>query len=174
MSTDTDPPAAPQAPEPGRRPRVMPWLIGIVALVVAAAVAFAVLDSRETVAPPTTGGQGTDTELAMAAPRGRCLAPDATTLAQAELAFEGSVVSVRDGVVTLKPTVWYAGDHADRVTVKQADPGMTDLIGAVDFRPGKDYLVAANGGNVMVCGFSGETTSDLTSLYGQAFPGVAS
>jgi hypothetical protein len=162
MSTDVD---------RATRPRVVPWLVGIVAAVVVAAVGFAVLDSNENDAPPSVGGQGTVTKLTIAAPQGRCMAPDATTLAQAGLAFSGSVVSVDNGLVTLKPSAWYAGDHTDLVTVKQLDPGMTNLVGAVDFRPGKDYFVAANDGAVMVCGFSGEKSSDLDTLYQAAFSG---
>lgn len=164
MSTDTDTDTRP-------RPRVLPWLLGIVAAVVVAVVGFAVLDSNENDAPPAGSAKGTVTKLTMAAPQGRCMAPDATTLAQAGIAFSGSVVSVNDGLVTLKPSAWYAGDHTDLVTVKQLDPGMTNLVGAVDFRPGKDYLVAANNGAVMVCGFSGEKSSDLDTLYQEAFSG---
>ena len=162
MSTETD---------PRPRPRVLPWLIGIVAAVVIAVVAFAVLDSNEKDAPPADGGPQTVTKLTIAAPQGRCMAPDATTLAQAGIAFSGSVVSLSDGQVTLKPSAWYAGDHTDLVTVTQLDPGMTNLVGAVDFRPGKDYLVAANDGAVMVCGFSGKKSSDLDTLYQEAFSG---
>lgn len=159
MSTDVD---------PATRPRVLPWLLGIVAALVIAGVGFAVLDTNEEDAAPTTG-RGTVTKLTMSATQGRCMAPDPTTLAQAGVAFSGSVVSVRDGLVTLRPSAWYAGGHTDLVTVKQLDPGMRDLIGAVDFRPGRDYLVAANNGAVMVCGFSGEKSSDLTTLYQEAF-----
>jgi hypothetical protein len=164
MSTDTE-------TDPRPRPRVLPWLIGIVTAVVVAVVAFAVLDSHENDAPPVGNGQQTVTQLTMAAPQGRCMAPDPTTLAQAGVAFSGSVVSVSNGLVTLKPSAWYAGDHTDLVTVTQVDPGMTNLVGAVDFRPGEDYFVAANDGAVMVCGFSGEKSSDLDTLYQQAFSG---
>jgi hypothetical protein len=162
MSTDVD---------RATRPRVLPWLIGIVAAVVAAVVVFAVLDSNQNDAPPPAGGQGSVTKLTLSAPQGRCVVPDATTLGRAGVAFSGSVVSVSKGLVTLRPSAWYAGDHTDLVTVEQVDPGMTDLVGAVDFRPGKDYLVAANDGAVMVCGFSGEKSSELDALYQEAFAG---
>ena len=164
MSTDTD-----TETDSRPRPKVLPWLVGIVAAVVVAAVGFAFLDSNENDAPPAVRGQDTVTKLTMSAPQGRCMPPEATTLAQAAVAFSGSVVSVSKGVVTLRPSAWYAGGHTDLVTVEQLDPGMTDLVGAVDFRPGQDYLVAANNGSVMVCGFSGEESSDLTTLYQEAF-----
>lgn len=171
MSTGTDHQPAPAASEPTRGPRLLPWLIGIAAAVVIAAVAFAVLDTSDDDRATPTGGKATVTRLTMAAIQGRCMAPDPTTLAQAGVAFSGSVVSVRDGVVTLRPSAWYAGHHTDLVTVKQIDPGMTDLVGTVDFRTGKDYLVAANNGTVMVCGFSGESSPDLATLYQEAFSG---
>ena len=164
MSTDTETDSRP-------RPKVLPWLVGIVAAVVVAVVGFAVLDSNESDLPPAGSGPNTVTKLTMSAPQGRCMAPEATTLAQAEVAFSGSVVSVSKGLVTLQPSAWYAGDHTDLVTVEQVDPGMTNLVGAVDFRPGQDYLVAANNGAVMVCGFSGEKSSDLITLYQEAFSG---
>jgi len=164
MSTDT---------ETRPRPRVLPWLIGFGAALLIAVVGFAVLDSHETDGPLTTGGKSTVTKLTMSAAQGRCMAPDPTTLAQAAVAFSGSVESVSDGLVTLRPSAWYAGDHTDLVTVKQIDTGMTDMVGTVDFRPGKDYFVAANDGTVMVCGFSGEKSSALDTLYQQAFSGSA-
>ena len=168
MSTDTGPVADPRAPEPGPRRRVLPWLVAILTAVVVAVVGFALLDENDDETAPT-GGQGTVTKLTMAAPQGRCMAPDATTLAQAGVAFAGSVESVEGGMVTLQPSAWYAGDHTDLVTVEQRETGLRDLVGAVDFRPGRDYLVAATNGAVMVCGFSGEESSRLSSLYQQAF-----
>jgi hypothetical protein len=174
MSTDTDPVAVPQAPEPGRRPRILPWVVGIAAAVLVVVVGLVVLDARgDGGGTPSASGQGTVTKLTIEAPQGRCLAPDATTLAQAQLAFSGPVVSVNDGVITLQPTTWYAGTHTTQVTVQQADAGSSNLIGAVEFRQGEDYYVAANNGAVMVCGFSGEKSSDLATLYQEAFAGDA-
>ena len=173
MSTDTDHLAGPQAPDPARGPRILPWIVAFAAALAVAVIGFAVLDSKPDDTSTPTAGQGTVTKLTMSTPQGRCMAPDPTTLAQAEVAFSGSVVSIHDGLVTLRPSAWYAGDHTDLVTVEQTDTGLKDLVGAVEFRPGKDYFVAANNGAVMVCGFSGETSSDLTTLYQQAFSGAA-
>jgi hypothetical protein len=144
------------------------------ALVVVAVVGLAILDSQgDGGGTPSDSGQGTVTTLTMQASQGRCLAPDATTLARAQVAFSGPVVSASDGVITLQPTTWYAGSHTTQVTVEQTDAGSPDLIGAVEFRQGKDYYVAANNGAVMVCGFSGEKSSDLATLYQEAFAGNA-
>jgi hypothetical protein len=162
MSTET---------EPRPRPRVLPWAVGIFSAVVIAVVGFAVLDTSDEGDVAPTGGRGTVTQLTTSPSQGRCMAPDPTTLAQAGVAFSGSVVSVRDGLVTLRPSAWYAGDHTDLVTVKQVDTGLTDMVGTVDFRQGKDYFVAANDGTLMVCGFSGEKSSALATLYQQAFGG---
>ena len=174
MSTDTDPLAAPRTPEPGRRPRVLPWVVGFAVALAVAIVGFTLLDTEDEPSTTPAGSGGTTTQLSLSSVQGRCMAPDALTLAQAQLAFEGSVVSVADGVVTLDPTTWYAGDHVDHVTVQEGEAGGTDSVGALDFRPGEDYFVAANNGQVMVCGFSGEKSSSLESLYRQAFPNAAS
>lgn len=176
MSTESHPDLEPETlgtdTGAGPRRRVLPWLAAVAAAVVVAGVGFALLDTGEDPAPPAAS-QGTVTRLTMATPQGRCMAPDATTLAQAQTAFAGTVTAVSDGMVTLRPSTWYAGDHTDEVTVRQVDTGLKDLVGAVDFQQGKDYLVAANNGAVMVCGFSGEQTSGLTSLYEQAFSGAS-
>ena len=174
MSTDTDPLAAPHVPEPGRRPRVLPWVVGFAVVLAAAIAGFTLLDTEDDPSTAPTGSGGTTTQLSMTSVQGRCMAPDAVTLAQAQVAFEGSVVSVDNGVVTLDPATWYAGDHVDHVTVQEGEAGATGTVGAIDFRPGEYYFVAANQGQVMVCGFSGEKSSALESLYQEAFSGAAS
>ena len=97
------------------------------------------------------------------------MVPNASLLGRAEVAFDAEVVSVADGEVTLEPTRWYAGTPVDLVTVRQSSTSMRDLVGAVRFREGRRYLVAANHGAVMVCGFSGEHAAELEALYTEAF-----
>lgn len=165
------PPPTPSAPPPPRRTRALPWVIGFVAGVAVAALGFTLLDTEDdpTATPQSTGSS---LQLTLSAVQGRCLAPDVTTLAQAQVAFRGSVTSVSGGTVTLDPSTWYAGRAVDHVTVTEGD--VASGLGAVDFRAGHEYFVAANSGHVMVCGFSGEQSSHLASLYAQAFPGATS
>lgn len=178
--TTTDP--RPDADRPQTRgPRRSPltWLAAAAAVVIVAGIGFAVLaQGGDQTKVPTAAGD-TVTSLTMpSSAAGRCMVPTPERLAQAQTAFEGTVTSISDGVVTLEATTWYQGRATDLVTVKQYDPGMVDLFGAVQFREGEKYFVAANSGQVMVCGFSGPAAQgddlgdvDLGKLYSQAFAG---
>jgi hypothetical protein len=173
MSTETQTPPPPPPPPHSRRTR-RSWLAAAAAVVIVGGLGFALLGHDDPASPSTAGKDQSTTALTIATAQGRCMAPDPTTLAQAETAFAGTVTDVSEGVVTLEPTSWFAGDHTDVVTVTQAESGISDLIGAVDFKVGRDYLIAANRGAVMVCGFSGERTAALSTLYERAFPGAGS
>jgi hypothetical protein len=176
MSRDTET----LVPEPrtgarGRNP--LTWLVAAAAALVIAGVGIFALThgpGGEDDAPPAAGGDDQDqvviTRLrAPAVAGGRCMVPTAEVLSGQEVAFAGTVDEITDGTVTLTPTTFYAGDEADRVEVAAAAPEMTALVGAVDFQVGGSYLVAANEGQVTVCGFSGPATPQLQSLYDDAF-----
>lgn len=153
------------------------WLVAAAAVVlIAAAGAFALLNTGDDTTPPTAGGdpaapESTVTELTMpGATAGRCMVPNAKLLAQAAYAVDADAVSVADGVVTLDATEWYAGTPTDQVEVDQSSADMQALIGATEFEEGQRYLVAGTeGGQVMVCGFSGPHTDTLAALYSEAF-----
>jgi hypothetical protein len=97
------------------------------------------------------------------------MVPTPAVLGRAEVAFDGEVASVADGRVVLRPTQFYVGGPADQVEVAQASESMQDLVLGVRFQEGERYLVAANGGDVMVCGFSGPWSERLARLYEGAF-----
>jgi hypothetical protein len=100
------------------------------------------------------------------------MVPSPEVLARADTAFAGTVTSVADRRVTLRPTRWYAGGPGERVVVTAAPQGsVTRLVQEVRFEPGGDYLVAANGGTVMVCGFSAPAAPAVERLYAEAFGG---
>lgn len=183
--------------ETGARHRgPLTWLVAAAAaLIIAGAGVFAVLElGDDTAGPPTvaedptgeptgepagepTGeptGSATVTELSApaSAAYGRCMVPNVDTLGGADLAFAGTVDDITDGLVTLSPTRWYAGTPTDEVTVADSSPDLQALIGAVDFRVGQSFLVAASAdGDVFVCGFTGPEQPPLTDLYAQAFDG---
>jgi hypothetical protein len=151
------------------------WLVAAAAVVlIALGVAYAVLRQPLTTVPLEEAAPAPDTlELALsdASAAGRCMTPTPATLGRAEVAFDGEVASVSDGRVVLRPTQFYAGGPADQVEVAQASQSRQDLILGVRFEEGSRYLVAANGGDVMVCGFSGGYDEELADLYAQAFAG---
>lgn len=126
-------------------------------------------------AGPSVGGgasEGVSLRLTVApTASGRCLMPTPKLLADKPLAFAGRVLGVAGGTATLRPTTVYAGTPGDEVTVTAAvapDTGGTPQSDP-SFVAGEDYLVVADGGQVVGCGFSGPATPDLQRLYDEAF-----
>lgn len=121
-------------------------------------------------APDTAPDVGPVLELTMPVEGvGRCMRPTPEVLGRADVAFDGEVAGIAGGRVVLRPTRFYAGGPADSVEVGQASPSREALVAGVRFREGRRYLVAANGGAVMVCGFSGAHSEELAELYAEAF-----
>jgi hypothetical protein len=151
------------------------WLVAAAAAVVIAVAGGFLLLNRDDGAEPVAGGVGTDptvTELrAPTAAAGRCMVPSADRLATAQVAFDGVVTERSDGLVTLEPSKWYAGEPTDLVTVTAPDRDLAMLLTSVELEEGQRYLVAANGGEVMICGFSAAYSGDLAGLYAEAFGG---
>jgi len=161
-----------------RRRNALTWLVAAAALVViAVGVVWWVSDDDAkpgVVAKPSPSapaGPADVTELNAAPVAGRCISPSAQLLAAKPIAFAGTVLGIADGVVTIRPTTVYAGDPGERVTVRGTiAPDTGTIEGDPEFQAGQDYLVAADGGQVVGCGLSGPATPELTSLYAQAFP----
>lgn len=101
----------------------------------------------------------------------KCVVPSAATLKTAEIAFDATVASIAGDQVTLGVTHWYAGPPTDQVVVRAPSEDLRALLIGVEFEQGKRYLVAANGGQVTVCGFSGAYDNTLAALYAEAFGG---
>jgi len=155
-----------------RRRSPLTWLVAAAAVVLIALAATFVLTGRgEPSAPPSDESPASSLELALPDQEtaGRCMVPTPAVLGRAEVAFDGEVASVADGRVVLRPTQFYVGGPADQVEVAQASESMQDLVLGVRFQEGERYLVAANGGDVMVCGFSGPWSERLARLYEGAF-----
>ena len=166
--------------ESGTRNRSpLTWLVAAAAVLIAGIGVFGLLgnDSDSTPEPsagdtPSVSTVPTVTELGAPAPsNARCMVPNAEFLAQAQVAFAGTVQQVADDVVVLVPDRFYTGEPTDLVEVR-SDPAMLQaLIGAVDFQVDQRYLVSANDGRVTVCGFSGPYSAGLARLSTEAFPG---
>ena len=161
----------------GRGP--LTWLVAAAAAVIIGGVGlFAVLNHDDPSTPPTaddtTLTEPTVTELSApdaSAYSAKCMVPNAEILAEQSVAIDGTVIAIGDGVVTLTPTSWYAGDPTDVVRVQAPGAELEQLLSAVRFEEGGRYLVSATGGRVTLCGFSAPYSAELAALYGEAFPG---
>lgn len=150
------------------------WLVAAAAAVIIAGIGlFAVLGhDDDPAAPPTAADSQTVTELsapASAAYAAKCLVPNAEILAEQDVAFDGTVTAMDDGVVTLQVSEWYAGEPTELARVQAPPAEMQQLVGAVSFEEGGRYLVSASDGQVTVCGFSDQWSQQLADLYDQAF-----
>jgi hypothetical protein len=157
------------------------WLVAAAAAVIIAGVGvFAVMNSSQDQGSPAAGPEPTTSTSAsstteLRAPgaggnTGRCLPPTPQVLAEADVAFDGTVEGIQGDLVTLRPTHWYAGEPTDVVTVRGPAADLQQLLVSVDFQDGGRYLVAAtDSGEVMICGFSTAYSQRLERLYGRAF-----
>ena len=98
-----------------------------------------------------------------------CIVVTAESIAQAPVAFKGTVDTSEGGIVTLTIDQAYAGTDAQVATLV-APEGLEALIGGVEFVPGQQYLITAYDGVVNYCGHSGPATPELQALFDQAFP----
>lgn len=183
--------------ESGTRNRsALTWLVAAAAAVIIAGVGvFAVVNGLSGSADPSGPVAGSDptsdtdsdtdsgpgssdpTVTELTAPgseayTARCAPPNAQLLSSAPVAFDGTVESISDGLVTIAPTHWYAGEPTDVVTVAAPSEQIQKLLMAVRFEDGGRYLVAANDeGALLVCGFSAPYSGSLAAVYGDAFAG---
>jgi hypothetical protein len=102
---------------------------------------------------------------------GRCMPPSADVLAEADVAFDGTVRSVEHGLVDLEVAQWYRGGDSALAQVRAQSGQMQALIGAVAFEEGGRFLVAGVDGDLMVCGLSAAYDEPLAGLYAEAFSG---
>jgi hypothetical protein len=164
VPTDTEVVPLPDRP-PARRRWPVVATAAALALVAAAGVGLAVRDDDAARPAPTT------LTLTMPDPltSSSCLMFDVNALAQMPMAFGGTVTQADGDSVTIDVDRWYRGGDADQVRLAVPGGATSVALDGVEFEPGKRYLVAAAGGNVNGCGFSGPATPELTRSYEQAF-----
>src|SRR5689334_18666818 len=152
------------------------WLVAAAAVVVVvgALAALLVRGVGSTTPTPEAGrppaASVTRVSLPDRAGTGRCMAPNADTLATATVAVAGTVVDVKDGVATVRPSHWYAGQVTDVVEVV-LPAHSSRCEGSVDIPAGGRVLIAAGAELVYGCGMSGPYSADLARLYADAFGG---
>ena len=142
-------------------------------------------DSQTSTQPESTGTTGATTVpdpsplpeedvLAIGAPdprayTARCMTPSAQLIGSQQLAFDGTVSSIEDGVVRLNVGRWYVGSDAPVVEVRAPAEVLQTLLSAVEFKQGERFLVSASDGSVTICGLSAPYSPRLARLYERAF-----
>lgn len=149
------------APARSRKPI---WL-GLGALTVGAAAAAVV-----GIVLTAPGGDATRlTAPSGGGPAASCAVLTPETMAGADLAVAGTVVSIDGDEVTLEVTERFAGESADRIVVEQQDPDLPSELSAGAFEQGQDYLISSIDGVITTCGQSGPSSPELEQLYRDAF-----
>ena len=170
MSHDLDSPVDQDTPVRRRSP--LAWLVAAAAVLVIAGVGvFAVVGGDDNPTVPTAKEPAPSVLALSARPpsSAKCMVVSPEVLANQQVAFDGTVASITDGLVTLDVTSWYRGGDADQVTVQAPPENLEALVSAADFQVGQRYLVSATDGFVSVCGFSAAYSDDLAAMYAQAF-----
>lgn len=175
--TPFDVPAGPRDSDANRR-RTW-WALGAAAAIVAVvAVGIGVSggggdDDQPLAVDPTVTTPGKATVLELEAGTedlmASCMVLDPSVVAQAPVAFAGTVTMADGEVVQLTVDEAFAGVDADVVTLT-APTGMEPLIGGVNWVVGEQYLVSAYDGVVAYCNQTGPATAELRAVYDAAFP----
>ena len=174
MSHDLDTSSPGGSQTDPRRRTPLTWLVAAAAVLVIAGVgAFALLGGEgEPTVPTAQDPAPTVMELSAQPPAtAMCMRVTAEVLANMEVAFDGTVTSIDDGLVTLDVGHWYRGGDAEVVTVKAPPANLQALIQAASFEVGQRYLVSANDGFVSVCGFTAPYSDELAAMYAEAYAG---
>ncbi len=145
------------------QPRRLVWYL---AAAVALILVIGAMNGR--FSPSSEAGPPLELSLGETDTLASCIQFDVGFLAQAPMAFEGTVTSSDGDAITLAVDHWYRGGDAETVSLV-APQGMEALIGGIDFVEGDQYLITASDGNVNYCGFSGPSTSELRSYFDEAF-----
>lgn len=149
----------------GRSP--LTWLVAAAAVVLIAAAGIFGLAHRDHDSGPVA--RGSVTRLRYVEPSGRCMTPNVGVLRAQTVAFRGTLRSVVDGKATFQVTHWYVGGPTDLAEVTAVPASLHDLTQAAQLETGASYLVAADNGRVLGCGFTGPARGALSNLYAHAF-----
>ena len=141
-------------------------------LVAAVAIGIGITGGGDTQASPTTVAEQPGPPVTLTASgddlMASCIRFSVEELANAPLAFEGTVTAVDGPNVSLQVDHWYRGGEAATVELV-APQGMEALIGGMQFTVGDQYLISAYDGNVNYCGYSGPSTAELRAAFDEAF-----
>jgi hypothetical protein len=174
MSHDTETSGTPPVDQdtPVRRRSPLAWLVAAAAVLVIVGVGvFAVVGGDDSPSAPTAEEPAPSVLALSVRPpsSAKCMVVSPAVLARQQVAFDGTVATITDGLVTLDVTTWYRGGDADQVTVQAPSADLAALVSAAHFEVGERYLVSATDGYVSVCGFTAAYSDDLAAMYAQAF-----
>ena len=99
---------------------------------------------------------------------GRCMAPSVDRLAQADVAFDGTVEEITGSNVEMRVDSWFTRATDESVVITTLRGTRTTEAIPI-FRRGDRYLVAASGTTVIVCGVTDVWSPELEVLYQRAF-----
>lgn len=172
MTDTSTQPAHADVPPTRRRRRVA---LGLAAAVVVAlavgAVAISGDDDREA---PGSDGVASGPITPGGPSVGFCVEIyDLETLANRELAFDGTVASVDGDAVTFTVNRWYRGGGGRDVTVNGASAlsGLTPAGANATLDPGTRLLVAGDGGFAWACGFTQPYDPAVAKQWAEALVG---
>jgi hypothetical protein len=156
---------------PARSRRRLTFALAAAALAVLAGVGTVVAVSSGT--PDRTGqsasAQPMELRMPDASVASSCAMFDIAFLRAVPVAFQGTAVEVADTSVVLRVDRWFRGGQDGVTTVRVTRSGPEASDGSVDIAAGKTYLVAANDGSVLGCGYTGELTTEMLAYYDEAF-----
>ncbi len=97
---------------------------------------------------------------------------DLETLADREVAFDGTVASADGDQVTFTVHSWFTGGSGDSATLNAVGlaPGTITSLGA-SLELGQRYLVSGSGGNVWGCGFTMTYDTGIANQWATVFSG---
>lgn len=73
-------------------------------------------------------------------------------------------------MVTVRVIEVFRGAPADQVEIARTSGASEQLLGSGGFETGRDHLVSSSGGQMLICGYSGEaTTPGLGDQFEAAF-----
>ena len=167
-------------PQPGSRPRrraavVMAAAAVIVLVIAVLAVSFGGNSGSSEVATDTTTTTAAVGEpLTPGGVSASCVELyDLTTLANREVAFDGTVEQVDGDRVTFQVNGWYEGGEGTQVTLEGAGTigGLTSAGEGVSLEPGTRLLVAGDGGFAWSCGFTQPYDAAVAAQWEAALAG---
>ncbi len=99
---------------------------------------------------------------------------DLETLANRDVAFDGTLESIEGDMVSFDVNAWFTGGSADQMTLDA-----TGLVGGITsvsptgatFEIGSRYLVSGSGGFVFACGFTMTYDTAIAADWANAFGG---
>lgn len=148
---------------PSRLPLRLRWVVAATAAVIAVATGVSLVGApapkSADLAQPGAAVSGSALQS--------CVPVSAAEIAAADLAIEGTVTSIEDGIVTLSVSATYVGETTSVATIPQGDSMQADR-GSIVFELGAPYLLTASGGQLGACGLSGPLTPALKTLFQEA------